>query len=150
MLDHLRQNCLYAKLEKYSFAQLQMPFLVYVISGTGLQMDPEKLKATLNWPQPESLKSTQRFLGFANFYRQFIRNYSLVVAPIVVLTEQGVKTSVWPPKAVQAFETLKKAFASASILNHPDTAKPFFLDRRCGPFPAQSHLQTSSLWVLLL
>lgn len=38
-------------------------------------MDPEKLKAILDRPQPEGLKAIQRFLGFANFYRQFIKNY---------------------------------------------------------------------------
>lgn len=68
-------------------------------------MDPEKLKAILDWPQPEGLKAIQRFLGFANFYRQFIKNYSLVVAPIMALTKQGVKASVWPPEAVKALET---------------------------------------------
>lgn len=66
-------------------------------------MDPEKLKAILKWPQPEGLKSTQCFLGFASFYRQSIRHYSLVVAPIVALIKQGVKTFVWLPGVVQAF-----------------------------------------------
>lgn len=50
-----------------------------------------------------------------------------MVAPIVALTKQGVNT-VSPSEAVQAFETLKKAFASAPIQNHPDTAKAFFLE----------------------
>lgn len=104
-----------------------MPFLGYTISGTGLQMNPEKFKVIIDWPQPESLKSTHCFLEFANFYRQFIRNYSLVVAFIVALDKQGVRTSVWPPEAVQAFGTLKKALTSGPILNQSDTSKPFFL-----------------------
>lgn len=47
---------------------------------------------------------------------------------VVVLTKQGLKSPVWPLQTVQMFETLKKAFASAPILNHPDTSKPFFLE----------------------
>jgi hypothetical protein len=47
-----------------------------IISKGELRMDPVKLKAIQEWPWPQSVKEIQKFLGFCNFYRHFIRNYS--------------------------------------------------------------------------
>uniref|UniRef100_A0A803K1K2 Gypsy retrotransposon integrase-like protein 1 n=1 Tax=Xenopus tropicalis TaxID=8364 RepID=A0A803K1K2_XENTR len=91
-------------------------------------MDPGKVRAVLDWAQPFSLRAIQRFLGFANYYRQFIKNFSLIVAPITNLTKKGADPSIWPPEAVQAFETLKKEFSSAPILRPPDSALPFIVE----------------------
>uniref|UniRef100_A0A803JG23 Gypsy retrotransposon integrase-like protein 1 n=1 Tax=Xenopus tropicalis TaxID=8364 RepID=A0A803JG23_XENTR len=103
-------------------------FLGFIISGKGLEMDPGKVRAVLDWAQPFSLRAIQRFLGFANYYRQFIKNFSLIVAPITNLTKKGADPSIWPPEAVQAFETLKKEFSSAPILRPPDSALPFIVE----------------------
>ncbi|CAI9597999.1 unnamed protein product, partial [Staurois parvus] len=51
-------------------------FLGYIISAVGFSMDPQKVSAVLQWPCPSGLRSIQRFLGFANYYRTFIRNFS--------------------------------------------------------------------------
>ncbi|CAI9621557.1 unnamed protein product, partial [Staurois parvus] len=50
--------------------------LGYIISAVGFSMDPQKVSAVLQWPRPSGLRSIQRFLGFANYYRKFIRNFS--------------------------------------------------------------------------
>lgn len=52
------------------------------------ETDPGRVSADLNWPTPKSVKQVQRFLGFADFYQRFIRNYSSVVAPITALTKK--------------------------------------------------------------
>ncbi len=52
-----------------------------------VQMDPQKVQAVTDWPTPSSLKEVQQFLGFANFYRKFILNFSSVVAPLSALTK---------------------------------------------------------------
>ncbi|CAI9589308.1 unnamed protein product, partial [Staurois parvus] len=51
-------------------------FLGYIISAVGFSMDPQKVSAVLQWPRPSGLRSIQCFLGFANYYRKFIRNFS--------------------------------------------------------------------------
>ncbi|XP_075431242.1 GDP-D-glucose phosphorylase 1 isoform X2 [Ascaphus truei] len=71
---------------------------------------------------------SQRFLGFANYYRKFIRSFSTIVAPLTVLTKKGADPSAWSSEAISAFETLKEAFISAPILRHPNIELPFVLE----------------------
>lgn len=125
VLQSLRENKLFAKAEKCVFEVEKISFLGYIISSYGFSMDPKKLQAVLDWPVPNSLKATQRFLGFTNYYRRFIASFSLIVAPIVALTKKGADPSRWSPQAIQAFEALKRAFSSAPILRHPDPELPF-------------------------
>ncbi|CAI9611167.1 unnamed protein product, partial [Staurois parvus] len=51
-------------------------FLGYIISAVGFSMDPQKVSVVLQWPRPSGFQSIQCFLGFANYYRKFIRNFS--------------------------------------------------------------------------
>ncbi|XP_030047994.1 uncharacterized protein LOC115462095 [Microcaecilia unicolor] len=125
VLQHLREHRLYAKLEKCSVHQQSLPFLGYIVSSTGLQMDPGKVTAIRDWPAPQGLRTLQRFLGFANYYRQFIQDYSLITAPLTALTRKGADVKNWTPEAVAAFTTLKKAFLSAPVLRSPDHTQPF-------------------------
>jgi hypothetical protein len=79
------------------------------------------------WAIPSSVKDVQRFLGFANFYRRFIKGYSKITTPLTTLTCKD-KPFSWNPTAQAAFDTLKMAFTSAPILIHPDPAKPFIVE----------------------
>ena len=88
VLRWLREYGLYAKLEKCSFSQNQVEFLGYVVSSDGISMDPMKVQAILEWQTPLSVRDVQCFLGFANFYRKFIKNYSKVVLPLTQLTQK--------------------------------------------------------------
>ncbi|XP_075062106.1 uncharacterized protein LOC142150820 [Mixophyes fleayi] len=126
VLSRLKKNQLYCKLEKCSFEASSMPFLGYIISGSGLQMDPEKVRAILDWPRPATLKAVQRFLGFSNYYRQFIQGYSTIVAPITAFTKKGANTKDWTEEALEAFTFLKRAFSFAHILRQPNISQPFF------------------------
>ncbi|XP_075056507.1 uncharacterized protein LOC142142519 [Mixophyes fleayi] len=86
VLQKLRENHLYAKLEKCEFEVQKVSFLGYVISSEGFSMDSTKVQAIVDWVQPNNLKAVQRFLGFSNYYRRFIHNFADIVAPIVALT----------------------------------------------------------------
>ncbi len=79
VLQRLLENGLFVKEEKCTFYAQSVPFLGYIISSGGMCM--ECVKAVVDWPTPDSLKALQRFLGFANFYRRFIRNFSKLAAP---------------------------------------------------------------------
>ena len=72
VLQILRNYKLCAKLEKCEFATPQTEFLGYIVSSSGIFMDPPKVKAVTDWPSPQNGKAVQSFLGFANFYRRFI------------------------------------------------------------------------------
>ncbi|KAL2095692.1 hypothetical protein ACEWY4_007840 [Coilia grayii] len=92
-----------------------------------IQMDPTKVSAVTSWPVPENRKQLQQFLGFANFYRRFIRNYSSVAAPLTALTSTKQSFS-WTTAADEAFRNLKTRFTSAPILQVPDPERQFVVE----------------------
>ena len=128
VLNLLWENKLFVKLEKCQFHVSNTFFLGFHISPQGVSMDPGKVQAVVKWPEPTSLKQVQRFLGFANFYRRFIRNFSSVAAPITALTRGQTSRIRWTAETQAAFEALKKRFTTAPILRHPDPALPFMVE----------------------
>ena len=90
VLLRLQQHRLYAKLEKCTFDENHVEFLGYVISYNGISMDPSKVQAVVDWQTPCSVRDVQCFLGFANFYRKFIQNYSKIVMPLTELTQKNM------------------------------------------------------------
>lgn len=127
VLQKLREHQRYLKVEKCAFHQTTIQFLGYVISPSGIQMDERKVDAITNWPVPATIKELQRFLGFANFYRRFILNYSSVVAPLTDLLKGKPKSLSWTPQASNALKKLQNAFATAPFLVYPDPDKPFIV-----------------------
>lgn len=110
VLEKLLRYHLLAKAEKCEFHVKTTAF-----SPGRISMDPAKATAVQEWPQPENHKQLQRFLGFANFYRCFIRNYSRIAAPLSALTSTA-KPFAWTPDASVAFPTFKSRFSEAPIL----------------------------------
>ena len=82
-------------------------------------MDPTKTLAVTDWPIPTNRKELQLCLGFVNFYRRFIKNYSMVVSPLIALTSTKTRFN-FTPRAEEAFTQLKNHFSSAPILIMPD------------------------------
>ena len=88
-----------------------------------MRMDPEKVKAIQEWQTPTTVKGVRGFLGFANFYRRFIKDCSEIVRPLTYLTKKGSAKLVWNKKAQLAFEQLKTAFISEPTLQQFDYEK---------------------------
>ncbi|KAL0160140.1 hypothetical protein M9458_043865, partial [Cirrhinus mrigala] len=128
VLQRLIKHQLYCKEEKCEFHQEKVAFLGYIISPEGVAMDEKKVNAVRNWPCPTTLKELQRFLGFANFYRRFIRGFSSVAAPLSSMVKRGISRLAWTPPAIQAFLDLRQRFTSAPILHHPDPNRPFLVE----------------------
>ncbi len=122
VLQRLISHQLYAKAEKCEFYQTSTMFLGYVVSPEGVAMDDHKVQAILNWPKPMTVKEMQRFLGFANFYRRFIRDFSSIAAPLTSMKKrrESRQSQFWSPAADQAFGHLKEHLSTAAILHHPD------------------------------
>jgi len=81
---------LYTKAEKCEFYSKSVEYLGYIISLSGLTMFDDKVKIIQDWPEPKKVKDIQFFLGFANFYCQFIFNYSDIVIPLIYLTWKDI------------------------------------------------------------
>ena len=89
-------------------------------------MDPVKLQAVKSWPRPKTVKEIQKFLGFCNFYRRFVQNYSNVARPLFELT-QKTQPWEWTSRQETAFTTLQRLLTSSPVLLLPDYDKPFTL-----------------------
>ena len=92
------------------------------MSANGVAPDPAKLEAVKDWKVPTNVTELQSFLGFANFFRRFIKGYSGIAWPLTNLTSK-TKPYLWNPKAQLAFEFLKNALMTAPVLCIYDPAK---------------------------
>uniref|UniRef100_A0A8C7WWZ3 Gypsy retrotransposon integrase-like protein 1 n=1 Tax=Oryzias sinensis TaxID=183150 RepID=A0A8C7WWZ3_9TELE len=127
VLKRLLDNNLYVKAEKSEFHVSTVAFLGFIVSAGTVEMDPAKVSAVTDWPSPDSRKKLQQFLGFANFYRRFIRGFSSIAAPLHTLTSPRVQFQ-WTPAAEAAFRTLKRRFTSAPLLTLPDPRRQFVVE----------------------
>ena len=127
VLQWLLENKLYVKSEKCEFSATSFSFLGYIIESEHVRTCPEKIRAVADWTTPSSRKKLQQFLGFANFYRRFIHDYSRVAAPLTRLTCPTLPFA-WTPEADVAFSQLKRLFSSNPILIQPDTSRQFIVE----------------------
>jgi hypothetical protein len=86
VLEAFEKVGLYLKPEKCEFHSQEVKYLGLIISMQGIKMDPEKITTIQDWEPPRNLKDVCAFLGFANFYHCFVRNYSKIVQPLTFLT----------------------------------------------------------------
>jgi hypothetical protein len=93
----------------------------------GIRMDPAKIATILQWEIPKSLHDIQAFIGFCNFYRRFIKNYSNILRPLVNLTRKD-QIFEWNQACQRAFELLKQTVTKAPILQHFDRNKTAYVE----------------------
>jgi len=117
VLKHLCKASFYAKAEKCEFHSKSVEYLGYILSPSGLIMSDDKVKIIQDWLEPKKVKDIQSFLGFTNFYCWFIFNYLDIVIPLTHLTQKDIPWK-FNSSCQNAFNSLKKAFTSASILTH--------------------------------
>ncbi|MBW0490355.1 hypothetical protein O181_030070 [Austropuccinia psidii MF-1] len=113
VLTRLRANNLFSKAFKFLSHVTSVDYLGYVVSSEGLKMDQEKVQQILNWPPPRKLKALQSFLGFANLYRHFLRNYSKKISS---LTSFLKKDSCFPLNE-EALKTGASNYALGDVLS---------------------------------
>ncbi|GJS21721.1 putative nucleotidyltransferase, ribonuclease H [Tanacetum coccineum] len=129
----LRDNELYVKLEKCSFAQDEVEFLGHKIKDGRLMMDGAKIKAIKEWEPPTKVTELRSFLGLVNYYRRFIMGYSAIASPLTDLLKKN-KAWIWDEECQAAFESLKKAVMEEPVLRLPDVTMPFELHTDASDF----------------
>ena len=124
----LAANNLYIRSEKCQWMRKSLDYLGFTIKGStnlasgGIRPSTQKIKAVTDWEIPKNVRHVQSFLGFTDFYRRFIRNYSSIASPLYKLTEKG-NTFYWSSECNHAFRTLKRCL----------TTDPLLVTLRAGP-----------------
>ncbi|KAJ7982631.1 Retrotransposon protein, putative, Ty3-gypsy subclass [Quillaja saponaria] len=124
VFNRLRENQLFVKREKCSFAQKRIKFLGHIIEEGRVRMDLDKVKAIQEWKTPTSVTELRSFLGLANYYRRFVEGYSRKAAPLTELLKKGTVWH-WGEPCQTAFEDMKLAMINDPVLALPDISKPF-------------------------
>jgi len=131
----LMDNHMCVEIDKCVFDASETTFLGFIVSGSGLKMDPEKARSNVNWPLPTSRKEVQQLLGLWNFYRRFIHNFSGLVSPITDLLRQDVNFE-WGEAQEAAFLKVVILFTSGKtpITKHYDPDRPALLETDASDF----------------
>ena len=91
VLRRLEENDLYVKLEKCVWKVRKVPFLRVVMEERRVEMEEDKVKGVLKWPMPQCVRDVRKFLGLANYYRHFVKNFAKVALPMNRLTRKDEK-----------------------------------------------------------
>ena len=126
VLQRLLDLNLFLQPEKCSFNRTSVEYLGLIISEGKLHMDPVKLEAIRKWLRPKIVKDIQKFLGFCNFYQQFVKGYLELACPLFDLTKKG-EPFIWTDRHEASFTGLQDVLTSSLVLLLPDYEKPFTL-----------------------
>ena len=129
VLDRIRAAGLKLKPSKCSLFREQVLYLGHVISAAGVSPDPEKLRVLREWRAPSKVREMQSFLGFVNFYAEYLADATQLTAQLYDLTSErkGDDPIELSPENIAAFEEIKRRLCAAPQLAHPDLERPFTL-----------------------
>jgi len=133
VLEVLAKHKLFLCPEKCEFHRKQIEYLGLVILENKVEMDPVKVAGVHDWPTPENRTDVQAFIGFVNFYRRFIRDFSTIARPLFDLTRSD-KAWNWDTKEQDAFERLKVTVTTALVLVSPQDSEPFRIEADSSDF----------------
>lgn len=142
VLQRLKDHRFWVKPEKCSFEQIEVEMVGFHADGTHVRMDPHKTTAIQEWKAPTSIKQVQEFLGFANFYRRFIKGFSKIGRPLFDLLkgEKGKQRFQWTDKQAKSFEELKQCFEKGPVLIHPNPKKQYYMEVDASDFATGGEL----------
>jgi hypothetical protein len=125
VIQLLKEQQLYAKPSKCFFG-VEVEYLGHIVSHEGVKVDPNKIKAMMDWPIPKTLKNLRGFFGLTSYYRKFVQNYGRIAVPLTELTKKDAFS--WTPEATKDFEQLKEVTCKAPVLTTPDFKKTFIVE----------------------
>jgi hypothetical protein len=125
IFEALYEHGFYLNPKKCEFNKPEVRFLGHIISQEGCKVDPCKVETMNEWREPTTGKEMYSFLGFANYFRQFIRDYATIAAPLHELVHMKKFGDKWTDLHRACFEAIKLALANAPTLKMPDFQSPF-------------------------
>ncbi|GKU89641.1 hypothetical protein SLEP1_g3755 [Rubroshorea leprosula] len=128
--EDIPKSAFRTRYEHYEF--LVMPFgltnapaaFMDLMNRDGISVDPEKVKAVVEWSRPTNVTEVRSFLGLAGYYRRYVEGFSRIAVPLTRLTQKGVKFE-WTDECEQSYQELKSRLVSAPILTIPDDSGGF-------------------------
>ena len=111
--------------DKCVLVHTRLKTLGNILSGTGIEPDPDKVNVTWDFPIPTCADDVCSFLSYTGYMRQFVRHYASLAAPLDTLRNAPPSEWRWEAEHQLAFDTIKSALRRAPILRHPDFTKPF-------------------------
>jgi hypothetical protein len=106
VLQLLKEKQLYAKPSKCFFGVKEVEYLGHIVSHEGVKVDPNKIKAMMDWLIPKTLKNLRGFLGLTGYYRKFVQNYGRIATPLTTLTKKDAFS--WTPRKLNLLNNLKR------------------------------------------
>ena len=128
VFSRIRETGLRINPEKCEIYKEKLIFLGHTISQSGIQTNSEKIKSIIEAQRPKCSKQLRSFLGLANYYRKFIKDYAKIAAPLHQATTGCEKTLQWSEECDKSFEKLKDALSKAPTLDYPKKDRIFILD----------------------
>ena len=127
VFERLKKANLKLSPKKCHLFQQEVHYLGHVVSGKGIAVDPNKIKAVKDWPVPKDKHELRSFLGLCTYYRRYVPGFANIAKPLTRLTEEGRRFN-WEKDCQTAFEQLKHFLTSAPILSYPLPEGKFVLD----------------------
>ena len=127
VFHRIREAGLKLQPSKCAFCKPEVSFLGHIVSPKGITTDPSKTDKVASWPTPTSKRDVQQFLGLANYYHRFIKDFASIARPLHRLTEKTA-TFKWTTECEAAFSDLKDKLTTAPVLEHPRYDKEFIID----------------------
>ena len=137
LLQCVTETGLKLKLSKCQFLRRQVTYLGHTISAEGVSCEAGKVEAVQSWPTPKTVTELRSFLGFASYYRRFIKAFTKIAGPLHDLVNESSKSAkkktasvslLWGPIHQAAFESMKRALTSAPVLGYAGYTKPFIVE----------------------
>ena len=122
VLRRLEENDLFVKPEKCVQKVREVRFLGVIIGEDEVRMEKEKVQGVIEWPVLKDVKDIQKFLGLANYYRWFVKDFAKIARPLHEMMRKENKWN-WGERQQKAFEELKERFTTEPVLVTPDLDK---------------------------
>ena len=130
VFQKLDEAGLHLKPSKCEFFRDRLEYLGHVVSSQGIETNPKKIMAIVNWPQPKNVTQVRSFLGFCNYYRKFIKGYAQIAKPLYQLiagdnAKKKMNEIERTDHCEEAFLKLKEICSDTLILAYADYTKSF-------------------------
>ncbi|GBG79332.1 hypothetical protein CBR_g29482 [Chara braunii] len=140
VLEKLREANFKINAKKCEWAKTQVLYLGHVLDGDSIKPEDSKIAAIRDWPTPRTLTELRSFLGLANYYRKFVRNFSTIAAPLRRLLKKEAIWQ-WDKDCTSALKKLKCALIEYPVLKVADPSLPFVVTTDASQYGIGAMLQ---------